>query len=426
MALITKPSMKEIWASGGDIVEPTDLKKQQGWTVEVPPHQYENWIQNRQDEYLAHINQRGIPAWDSTTDYEAGGLSYAQGSNGTIYRSVAASGPATVIQDPTTDGVGTYWEEAFAGGGGGSGGDTDTVRVDVASATTVNLTSSAPATRNINITGTTTITGFTVAAGLLYFVRFNGVLTLANNAAIVTQSGGNILTAAGDTCVIRATATDTVEVLNYVSASMSGRKAQANTMDTTAGAATIVGAFGWGGLVSIGDATNANMPVSGSYKTANTGANLPAANTLGYHVIRQGNGTFAIDTAYSYDTGAMWTRTNQSGVLGAWQSITVGANAGLGVGQTWQNFNGSRASATTYTNSTGRTILVAITVTDPNAGQNISPTAYIDGNIIARLNLDSAANVPRGSLCLTVPAGSTYRVDYSGGNDALDLWWELR
>jgi hypothetical protein len=114
MALITKPNMQQVWASGGDIVEPSDLKKQQGWTVEVPPHQFENWIQNRQDEYLAHINQRGIPAWDGLTNYEAGGLSYVQGSDGKVYKSVAASGPSSVVSNPTTDGTDTYWTVAFA------------------------------------------------------------------------------------------------------------------------------------------------------------------------------------------------------------------------------------------------------------------------------------------------------------------------
>ncbi len=114
MALISKPNYKYIWAVGGDIVEPTDLKKQQGWTAEVPPFQYENWIQNRQDQYLAHINQRGIPAWDGGTEYEAGGLSYVQGSDGKIYKSVAASGPTTTVQDPTTDASDTYWKIAFS------------------------------------------------------------------------------------------------------------------------------------------------------------------------------------------------------------------------------------------------------------------------------------------------------------------------
>lgn len=155
MALLTKPNMQQVWASGGDIVEPSDLKKQQGWTVEVPPHQFENWIQNRQDEYLAHINQRGIPAWDGLTNYEAGGLSYVQGSDGKVYKSVAASGPATTTQDPTTDVSDTYWTVAFADVGvflTQAAGDTRyTQRANNLS----DLTNVATARTNLSVYGTT-------------------------------------------------------------------------------------------------------------------------------------------------------------------------------------------------------------------------------------------------------------------------------
>lgn len=91
----------------------------------------------------------------------------------------------------------------------------DSVRIDVASAATVDLTVAAPNTRHINITGATAISAFTVAAGRCYFVRFSGALTLTNGASLVTNTGGNITTAAGDSCIIRATAANAVEVLNY-------------------------------------------------------------------------------------------------------------------------------------------------------------------------------------------------------------------
>lgn len=114
MTLITKPDFTYVWASGGAVVAPNDTKKQQGWVAEAPPFQYDNWLQNRQDQMLAHINQRGIPGWDGLTNYEAGGLSYVQGTNGVVYKSVAASGPSTTVQDPTTDVTDTYWTVAFA------------------------------------------------------------------------------------------------------------------------------------------------------------------------------------------------------------------------------------------------------------------------------------------------------------------------
>jgi hypothetical protein len=91
----------------------------------------------------------------------------------------------------------------------------NTARIDVASAATINLTTSAPNTRNINITGTTTITSFAVVAGSVYFVRFAGALTLTNSANLVTQTGSNISTQPGDTCILRATADNVVEVLSY-------------------------------------------------------------------------------------------------------------------------------------------------------------------------------------------------------------------
>lgn len=99
-----------------------------------------------------------------------------------------------------------------------SGSLLDSVRIDVASAATVNLTTAAPNTRHINITGTTSITGFTIIAGRTYFVRFAGSLVLSNSASLVTQTGSNIVTQSGDTCIIRATAANVVEVLCYASA----------------------------------------------------------------------------------------------------------------------------------------------------------------------------------------------------------------
>lgn len=93
----------------------------------------------------------------------------------------------------------------------------NTTRINIASAATVNLTTGAPNTRHINITGAVAITGFTVAAGQCYFARLNGA-TLTNNANIVTQTGASITTAAGDTCILRATAANVVEVLGYVPA----------------------------------------------------------------------------------------------------------------------------------------------------------------------------------------------------------------
>ena len=71
MAEIVKPDMTALWASGGAVVAPSRNKINEGWTAEVPPHQWENFVQLRQDEAIAYLFQRGIAEWDNTTEYFA-------------------------------------------------------------------------------------------------------------------------------------------------------------------------------------------------------------------------------------------------------------------------------------------------------------------------------------------------------------------
>ena len=108
MSEILKPSNLSLtWASGGDILNPGDSKYTQGWEVEIPPRQWFNYLDNRQDEAIAHINQHGIAVWDSSTEYQAS-KSYVQGSNGNVYRALTTN---TNI-DPVLD-AGTNWQPLF-------------------------------------------------------------------------------------------------------------------------------------------------------------------------------------------------------------------------------------------------------------------------------------------------------------------------
>ena len=159
MPLITKPDFTYVWASGGAVVAPNDSKKQLGWVAEAPPFQYDNWLQNRQDQMLAHINQRGIAAWDALTNYEAGGLSYVQGSDGKIYKSVAASGPTATVQNPTTDGTDTYWAIAFADVGAFLTQTAGDVRYPQRSNNLSDISNAAAAFGNIKQAATETVTG---------------------------------------------------------------------------------------------------------------------------------------------------------------------------------------------------------------------------------------------------------------------------
>lgn len=71
---------------------------------------------------------------------------------------------------------------------------------DIASAATTNIATATG--RNVNITGTTTITALgTAAAGVERVTRFTGSLTLTHNAtSMILLSGANIVTVADDEC----------------------------------------------------------------------------------------------------------------------------------------------------------------------------------------------------------------------------------
>lgn len=98
-------------------------------------------------------------------------------------------------------------------------GDMGVKGADIASATTTNL---ANATGwYLDITGTTTITGFgTVNAGQIYMLRFTGALTLTYNASsLILPGAANITTAAGDVAFMMSLGSGNWRCLVYQRAS---------------------------------------------------------------------------------------------------------------------------------------------------------------------------------------------------------------
>jgi hypothetical protein len=113
VAEINKPSgrtINQIWASSGVITVPDDSKIATGWVVEAPPHQIENFINNKHDSLLAHANQHGGFVWDPETEYIAT-KSWVLGTNGTIYKCLVTH----VNQNPITDVAETYWRPILTG-----------------------------------------------------------------------------------------------------------------------------------------------------------------------------------------------------------------------------------------------------------------------------------------------------------------------
>lgn len=104
MALYAKPNnINIVWASGGDRVAPDAAKIATGWLAEIPPRQYFNYIDWKQDQFIAYSNQLGIPEWDNNTEYQAN-KSIVQGSNGVVYQCLVTH----TNSDPITD-TGGRW-----------------------------------------------------------------------------------------------------------------------------------------------------------------------------------------------------------------------------------------------------------------------------------------------------------------------------
>ena len=105
MPILNKPDMNYgVWAEGGNIEIPSSEKVDEGWVVEKPLNETMNWLQNRQDRMLQYINERGIPEWDSRTQYP---LDAYVARSGTIYKAISPN----TDNDPTLNT--TIWNIAF-------------------------------------------------------------------------------------------------------------------------------------------------------------------------------------------------------------------------------------------------------------------------------------------------------------------------
>jgi hypothetical protein len=101
------------------------------------------------------------------------------------------------------------------------------------------------------------------------------------------------------------------------------------------------------------------------------------------------------------------------------------AGGGLGVGQTTTDVTGSRALATNYTNTTGRTIFVAVALTASN-GVQFRAQITVDGITFGENGGYSSSGNADGSVYFPVPDGIVYQVNKVGGVITLLSWIELR
>jgi hypothetical protein len=182
--------------------------------------------------------------------------------------------------------------------------------------------------------------------------------------------------------------------------------------------------------------------VTGTLPVANGGT---GATSITSGALIKGNGTNAFSAASASDittaigSTAVTNATNATNATNVGSGGTIASNVtattqsngdnstkvattahvygmGIGWGQTWQNVASSRSQGTTYTNSTGKPIMVSVTV---NASPSTS-TFYIDGSIVSIIGGDNNNTSPFNFI---IPNGSTYKVTTSYG---IPYWWELR
>ena len=175
MPNITKPAnLSAIWATGGTKIDPGSAKYNIGWVVQLPPYEYQNWVDNRQDQAIAHISQHGIPEWDAVTEYQ-GLLSYTQGSDGIIYKCIATN----TNKDPSNILNAAYWSRAFETYG--------SVQV-VSDALAVHINNYQTLANIGNVAGArTNLSVYSKSESDTRFAGLNGSASQVFNVAIATQ-----------------------------------------------------------------------------------------------------------------------------------------------------------------------------------------------------------------------------------------------
>ncbi|MEX9946396.1 phage tail protein [Providencia rettgeri] len=97
----------------------------------------------------------------------------------------------------------------------------------------------------------------------------------------------------------------------------------------------------------------------------------------------------------------------------------------IGINQKWVDVKSSRAKGTTYTNTTGKPIMVAISVLLIGSGSGLTSTMAIDNVdfVFKGGGLDSSGAWKGGAISIIIPANAKYKLESIG---QIDSWVELR
>lgn len=152
-------------------------------------------------------------------------------------------------------------------------------------------------------------------------------------------------------------------------------------------------------------------------------ANSPNWRTQMWYPMQNNSGT--VYQRFMSD-GTNWSAWNSIGVEAADVNTKLSLKANtadlkeIGVGQTWQNVTANRIAGVTYTNTTGKPIVVSA-YTFAAGGDTGTQVLYVDGLAVSQSQyyVGTTASGTRQVLGI-VPSGSKYSVNSFG------YWFELR
>jgi len=340
-------------------------------------------------------------------------------SNGTNFynvtvSSINVSGGTTGLTfsgGPITDSGTITMSGTLAVANGGTGVTTST-------GTGSNVLSTSPALTTPNL-GTPSAAVLTNATGLPLTTGVTGVLNVINGGTGATTSTGLGAVVKWDSPTLLTPNLGTPSAITLTNAT--------GLPLTTGVTGTLPVANGGTGATSIS---------SGALVKGNGSSAFSAASSAD---IVTAIGATAVQNATSATTASLATNANNlvsggtiaSNVTATTQSLgtnnTTVATTGyvqselaynvIGSNQTWQNMlspSVQRVANTTYTNTTGRAIMVMVTV---SLGATTA-TFYINGVAAAVIGGDNNNSSP---FSVIIPANTTYKV-----NTGVSYWWELR
>ena len=336
--------------------------------------------------------------WGSTTNTNLGTL-IEQAISGYVTQAVA-TGTDTVITIPNgATGVARNMFIELTGTGGAS-----TNLIVPTNKKLYFIYNNASGAVTVKVTG---LTGVSVPAGAKMILVSNGTdVVIAENYFATLTLGAALPVASGGTGSTTA-ATGTGGVVLAASPTLTG-----TPLAPTASPGTNTTQIATTAFVAAATGTLGTMSTQNANNVAITGGTISGLSSLGV------SGTATATTFSGAGTSLTGTAASLS-IGGSAASATNATNILGNASQAYGDYIGSRAINTTYTNSTGKPIWVAVAWTATGNGDY---SATVNGNLAYFTRQDL---YPRANVDFVVPIGATYSVSSTAGQ-APAYWYELR